>query len=237
MLKKWIRKGKKFFWGEYNLLLLFLFFLFVFRPSSRGDTYLVLWQLVFAGVLVAAVFNYRHQKAMRIASALLAGPAIVLNWMSLYYESPLIIGLFLLVSFLFILLIALAIVNQVVLHAKVTLSTLRGVVCAYFLLGFSFAFGYALIEFWQPGSFNSVLPEPLAWAHTHYLSEMMYFSFITLLTIGYGDVTAATDPGRTLAVIEGTIGQFYIAILVARIVAVYSIYSTRADIAHPVKDK
>lgn len=230
MLKKWMKKGKKFVWGEFNLLLIFLFLLFVFRPSNRGNAYLIFWQIIFAGVLVSAVWNYRHHKVMKITSALLAVPAIVLNWMALYYETRLVIGLFLLFTFLFIFLIALSIVSEVVLHARVTLSTLRGVICAYFLLGFSFAFAYSLVEFWIPKSFNSVIPEPLVLVHTHYISELMYFSFVTLLTIGYGDITAVSDPGRTLVIIEGTIGQFYIAILVARLVAVYSLYTGKA---HP----
>ena len=56
---------------------------------------------------------------------------------------------------------------------------------------------------------------------------MLYFSFITLLTIGYGDIVAIKDVGQTATVIEGIIGQFYVAILVARLVAVYSFYSDK----------
>lgn len=235
MFKKVRKKIVKFVMGEYNLLLLFLFLLFVFRPSNRGNVYLILWQLMFAGVLMSAIWNRRHHRVLRVVSAILAVPALLLNWLAVASEHSFVIGLFLLFSFVFIFLIAVSIVHEVVLHARVTFSTLRGVVCAYFLLGFSFAFGYSMIEYWMPNSFASVFPEPLVLTHTHYLSEMMYFSFITLLTIGYGDITVISDPGRTLAVIEGTIGQFYIAILVARIVAVYSLYSSRGN--HPTDKK
>ena len=52
----------------------------------------------------------------------------------------------------------------------------------------------------------------------------MYFSFVTLLTIGYGDITALKDLAQTCSILEGIAGQFYIAILVSRLVAVYSFY-------------
>jgi len=227
MFKKISDKLKVFWSGDYNILLLFLILLFVFRPSNQGIFYIVFWQLIFAGVLISSIFNCRHRMITKVLTALLAVPAVLFNWMALTFESSFVIGLFLLFSFLFILVIATSIVNEVILHAKVTLSTLRGVVCAYFLLGFSFAFGYCLIEYFVPNSFTALFPEPLVLAHTHYLSELIYFSFITLLTIGYGDITVVSEIARSLAVVEGIIGQFYIAILVARIVAVYTYYSEK----------
>jgi hypothetical protein len=56
---------------------------------------------------------------------------------------------------------------------------------------------------------------------------MLYFSFVTLLTIGFGDIVAVKDPSQTACVLEGLIGQFYIAILVSKIVAIYALRSKR----------
>jgi hypothetical protein len=52
---------------------------------------------------------------------------------------------------------------------------------------------------------------------------MLYFSFVTLLTIGYGDIIPVNDIAQTAVVFEGMIGQFYVAILVARLVSLYSL--------------
>jgi hypothetical protein len=104
---------------------------------------------------------------------------------------------------------------------------LRGVICAYFLVAFLFAYTYTLVEYFLPGSFliQTVIATNLPLVHL--FSELLYFSFVTLLTIGYGDIVAIREIGQTVVVIEGMVGQFYIAILVARIVSVYSFYSDK----------
>ncbi len=56
---------------------------------------------------------------------------------------------------------------------------------------------------------------------------MLYLSFITLLTIGFGDIVPIRDMGQTAVVLEGIIGQFYIAILVSRLVGIYSFNSNK----------
>jgi voltage-gated potassium channel len=57
---------------------------------------------------------------------------------------------------------------------------------------------------------------------------MVYFSFITLIAIGYGDITPTGDVGQMFSVMEGLIGQFYLAILVARIVSVFALRASRS---------
>lgn len=61
----------------------------------------------------------------------------------------------------------------------------------------------------------------MAYAET--ISDLLYFSFITLLTVGFGDIIAVKDTAQTAVVFEGMIGQFYVAILVARLVSLYSL--------------
>jgi hypothetical protein len=51
---------------------------------------------------------------------------------------------------------------------------------------------------------------------------MIYYSMITLATVGYGDILPLTDTARTLAVLEATVGQFYVAVIVAVFVGMYS---------------
>jgi hypothetical protein len=156
----------------------------------------------------------------------LAIPVVVLSWLTRTVEPD----YFIIISNAFLTIVFMAICTgsilyDVVLRAKVTLETLKGVICAYFLVAFAFAYIYVLIEYIVPGTFHfsnrSVLPE----FFTQFLSEMLYYSFITLLAIGYGDITAVRDIGQTASVIEGIFGQFYIAILVSRLVGVYSMYS------------
>ena len=112
-----------------------------------------------------------------------------------------------------------------VLLGKVTADILRGTICVYFMIGFAFALLFTLMEFLEPGSFKGLTERISLFPHGHYHSEMVYFSFITLLAIGYGDITPAGDLGQMFAVMEGIIGHFYLAIIVARIVAAYAMGS------------
>jgi hypothetical protein len=213
--------------GHFNQLLIFLFLVFLFRPYGRGPLYTAIWELCFTGVFFASVFNCRHPKRVKIAATVLGIPALLLNWITLAFPWPVWVVVSQSLTLAFMALCTASILYGVVLRARVTMETLRGVVCAYFMIGFVFSFSYLLIEYLFPGSFHLIDRDVTALSHSHYLSEMMYFSFVTLLAIGYGDITPLTDFGQTIVILEATMGQFYIAILVSRIVSVYSFISDK----------
>lgn len=210
--------------GYFTQLLFSLILLFVFRPYERGHLYMVIWQFFLVVVFISAIFNCDHSKKIKIISACLAIPALILQWVDLYFQSRPLGMTFIFLTILFIFITTASIIKKVVINARVRLETLRGVVCAYFMVAFGFAFTYLFIDLWMPGSFHFYNLDPALISHSHYLSEMMYFSFVTLLGIGYGDITAVKDIAQTSAILEGIIGQFYIAILVSRLVAVYSFF-------------
>jgi len=89
-----------------------------------------------------------------------------------------------------------------------------GAICGYLLLGIIWGLMYSVVETASPGSFR----QPATAAPTPDRSVLSYYSFITLATVGYGDVTPVTPLARTLAWMEAVAGQFYLAILVAGLV-------------------
>ncbi len=104
-----------------------------------------------------------------------------------------------------------AIVRRVRLHAEISTLTVLGAVCFYVLLGLSFAFVFECV-----GEFG---PRPFFTAHeAGTRSDYTYFSFITMATVGYGDLTAQGGLGRALAVTEGLFGQIYLVTTVAALV-------------------
>jgi len=100
----------------------------------------------------------------------------------------------------------------------VTAELILGAVNVYLLIGIGFAFIYGLIELLQPGSFTGL--EELASTPDRVL-YFLYFSFITMSTLGYGDISPLTPHGMTATYIEAVFGQLYLAILVARLVSMY----------------
>lgn len=87
-----------------------------------------------------------------------------------------------------------------------------GAITAYLLAGVFFGRVFFFLELLSPGSFHGAEGAVIT------SGELAYFSFVTLTTVGYGDFTAALPAARSLAVLEGLIGQLYPAILIARLV-------------------
>ncbi len=103
------------------------------------------------------------------------------------------------------------VLRRVMMHRRVTKETIFGVLAVYLLL--ALAFNYAFLSFdAAPGFFGR--PEST--------SSFMYFSLSTLTTLGYGDLTAASDVGRFLASTEAILGQVLLVTVVARLVSTYS---------------
>ena len=94
-----------------------------------------------------------------------------------------------------------------------------GAVCGYLLLGIIWTLLYSAVETASPGSFRFPVTAPVTGTVARADRNMLgYYSFVTLATVGYGDVTPATPLAQTLAWMEAVAGQFYLAILVAGLV-------------------
>jgi hypothetical protein len=87
---------------------------------------------------------------------------------------------------------------------------------AYLLVGLVFGVAYTMLDRVWPASFGGAVVQPLT------LPEAMYFSFVTIATLGYGDIVPLSAPARGLAVVEAVSGQLYLTVLVARLVGLYA---------------
>jgi len=128
-------------------------------------------------------------------------------------------------SVLFFLFITGTIMDHIIHSEEVSPDTLYGAVCVYLLLGLLWASIYGFLEYVSPGIIfvtnNTDIVDNLT------SNEIIYYSYTTLTTLGYGDVTALTSEGRIISVLEAIVGQLFIAFLVARLVAVYTASAMR----------
>ena len=106
--------------------------------------------------------------------------------------------------------------KQTLRPGPVTIYRVTGGIAGYVLIGFAWSFAYQLLEQQVPGAihFEAGLPAALTRQAGHWL----YFSFVTLTTVGYGDVQPLHPIARALAVAEALVGQLYIAILISSLV-------------------
>ena len=107
--------------------------------------------------------------------------------------------------------IARGVVQGVRTEGAVTMHTMFGVLCIYLLIGMLFSYAYGLVGDAQSTPF-------FASQINADISDYLYFSFATMTTVGYGDLAAATDLGRSVAIAEALIGQIYLVTVVAVIV-------------------
>jgi voltage-gated potassium channel len=225
-----IRKLYSYVNGFYFQLLFFMVLLFIFRPSNNGPVYTAIWQLLLSLIFISGIFNTTDNKTVKSISLVLGSAAVISNFIAIILPLTPLVIIYIALSVLFIAVCSFSVINTVVANANVTMQTLRGVICAYFMIGFFFAFLFLLVEYVSPGSFRLHDVQGQYLLHTRYLAQFMYFSFVTLATIGYGEIVALKDFAQTVTILEGIIGQFYIAIIVARLVAVYSFFCEQRKI-------
>lgn len=201
---------------RYVVVLILIVVLLIFEMAAPdGDGARLVAVLLQAATLIAAVITSRaHRWVIRftiVASTLLVVAAIgaVIGTEDLGSDSARLISL------LLVGLVPPAIVVGLVKHfreeQRVTVQTMFGVLCIYLLIGAFFSTAFATIQALSDESFFTTgFGAP---------SDFLYFSFATLTTVGYGDLIAATNLGRSLAITEALMGQIYLVTVVALIVA------------------
>ena len=128
-------------------------------------------------------------------------------------------------SLLFLIYLISVVLGDIFRSLTVSLDTLVGSICGYLLLAAAFAACYSTLVLLDPGSFNvaselGVDPAQLHYQGVHF-SVLLYYSVITLTTVGYGDIVPSTDFARQLVSAEAVMGQVYLTIIVARLVGLH----------------
>ena len=109
---------------------------------------------------------------------------------------------------------------------RVGAESLIGAVAVYFLIGYFWAVVFSLIEFGSPGSFSSIcapLPDGMLDCRPEIASfpKLTYFSFVSMTTLGYGDVVPLTPPAEGVAAMAAVSGQLFLAMVIGRLVSLY----------------
>jgi len=215
-----IKKFTRFWFEEHSLsvfLLLLVVDMFVIWPVVRtvpGIAFIS--DLIFSILLVAGVFMVVQHRALQWTAGMFVLLAIAVRWGGIVFNTP---GLFfwnVVLSLLSTVAFLLIVLWWVYREGPVTGHRVRGAVAAYLLLALCFSLAYTLIEYVHPGSFTSP-PGGVQGMQTRSAS-FLYFSVVTLTTVGFGDIAAIHPVARSLVMVEALVGTLYPAILLARIV-------------------
>lgn len=196
------------------LLLGFMLCLLALYPLLSGPALIRtgLLDVLASAVLIAAVYAVADRHRHVAIALVLAIPALLGRWFGIE-EDDSMVGVVLSLCEIAFFTFTIVLVFAYVLNGRIVVQDrLAGALSVYLLIGVAFAEVYMLLDGVAPGSFTSGR-ESLGWP------EMMYFSFVTLTTLGYGDITPASTQAEALVAIEAVIGVFYLAVLVAWLVS------------------
>ena len=189
----------------------------------------------FAVLVISAALALSRRRAVMAVVWILAAPAIIADgahlafgrgWLDVTKSSIMILFLGLTIVLL---------IRYLFETRRVTFNTICASLCAYMLLAVMWASVYSLVDLIEPGSFSmSFIEDPaqqrmrLGGQHSVY---PLYFSVVTMTTLGYGDITPATTATRLLAATQALLGQIYLVVLVARLVGLHISHSEAERLA------
>lgn len=223
-IENYLRRARDQLAGGFLPLLALLLILFVLAfLIDEWTAGRVALSLLFFTVMVTAV--KLSARARRIVVLFLAASA--LSWAAVVADE--IFGVLEMGAagrIVVLALLAFAIVTvlgRILRDERVTLNTIYGAVCVYFLLVLFWALIFILIEHVESDSFSGIGDGG------HEVSDFLYFSMVTQTTLGYGDITPVSGLPRSLAALEAFVGQVFLVATVARLVSLQVAYSGRGS--------
>lgn len=182
-------------------------------------------RLFLTAAFLFSIYAFIEDKRALIITFFLAVPAFASNWASFFFNTSTTHFIKDIFGALFFGYITVTILLGIFKKKTITSDLIYGSICVYLLIGLAWAYIYSALENIFPGSFNfasnHLQANPSLNGGQIPLSLFLYYSYVTLTTLGYGDITPMTPPAQSISILEAITGQFYLAILVARLVGIF----------------
>jgi hypothetical protein len=212
--------------GAYGTLLCWLLGLIVVAPGLTGGRNMgLMLDLLICIVLLNGIRAANPGRRSLLVCAVLLIADLSAHWTAVFLPDRASFALHYGLSLVILAYTTRAILLAIIRDSQVTIETLKAAVCVYLLLGLVWVYVYALIDLALPGSFLIRLEhEGARFGHlvvAESFPTLLYFSYCTLTTLGYGDILPLTGPARTFSYLQTIVGQIYLTILIARLVGMH----------------
>ena len=196
------------------LLLVFTFTLIFLVPLFPEASRKFLNNILFSMIFFLAIFTL--DKKMKKRMIILAIIAFVTEWIAVIFKLDTLHYISSIVNVLFFVIIVIRLIVQIAWSKEVNTGVILESVNAYLLLGLMFTMLVAILHLYNPGALG------FSNETTTRFHDFIYFTFVTMSTLGYGDITPEEPIGKSLSILISISGQLYIAIIVAMLVGKFS---------------
>lgn len=217
----------------FTILLLAFLLIFPF-VHQQYMAYLVVMEAFFSMLLIGGIYVVSHNERLLTVAILMALLIFSIIWFNLFLQSQDLLIFGLIAEVVFFIMTTAIIVSHVLEYKRVTADKIYGAISGYLLMGIVWALLYTTVEYVHPGAFkfglngHDVYRSP--YAHPYYFVHFIYYSFVTLTTLGYGDILPINPVARALASLEAVFGQLYVAVLIARLVGLHIGHARLSDL-------
>jgi voltage-gated potassium channel len=203
------------YWGSgvvYHVVLAVLLLLMLLQPIADVGGGLFV-RLTFAALLVTSMATVASRRGLFVIGLILGVPALAL----LFVPGRVPIAASGSLSVATLLFICVVLLSRIFSRPVVTSATVSAALVVYVMLGIVWAQVYRLVEYFHPGSFRGIAESGLP----EMQRDLFYYSYVTLTTLGYGDMSPVSPVARSLAITEAIVGQLYLVVLVAGLVGMH----------------
>ena len=194
-----------------------------FAPHATPFVSRIVIASLFVLMLLSAVLAVQKRAWSNKLAVSLAIPLVLLEFLQVVYHWQVFTVSAHLLGGVFLVHVVVAITAHLLVVRRVTSDLICASICVYLLLGLMFALGFSILESVTPGAFH--VADPTESVSMRFGSEgssdVLYFSFVTLTTLGFGDLTPRTPTAKILVCMEAVTGQLFLAVLVARLVGLH----------------
>ena len=196
-----------------NLLLLIFAFFFIFIiPFFPVEWRHVLGQVFYSLIFFISIFTLNSWRKPLFIVAVIA---FITEWISEWIDASVLHYFSLFVNVIFFQIIVIKLIIQIAKSKKADAGVIFESINGYLMMGLMFVTWIAVSMLYDPGSFNFSVENPTA-------PDFTYFTFVTMTTLGYGEITPAVPYAKSLSILISTSGQIYIAVIIAMLVGKYA---------------
>jgi voltage-gated potassium channel len=202
---------------RFLLLLISLLALMLITPLFEGLVRVTtIIDIFITAIFISTIYAVSQKKRYFLITSLLLLPVLTAMWLDYFVNIPSLRLASDCCGILFFAFTIIIILSSIFREEEVTLNVIYGAIVVYLLIGIMWSFIFEVIEHLHPGSF-SIAPTQLVEGRL----PLVYYSFVTITTAGYGDISPVTLTARAYSVVEAVIAQIYLVVLIARLVGTH----------------